>query len=119
MATRIQIKQIRKARRKLRVRKTIMGTPDRPRLTVFRSSKHIYAQIINDLEGRTLAAASTKDKDSAGKGNCMGAEAVGKAVAQRAKSAGVSKVVFDRNGYRYHGRVASLAKGARAGGLEF
>lgn len=103
----------------MRVRKTVMGTPDRPRLTVFRSSKHIYAQIVNDLEGKTLAAASTKDKNAAGKGNCAGAETVGKAVAERAKSAGVTKVVFDRNGYRYHGRVASLAKGARAGGLDF
>lgn len=96
-----------------------MGTPERPRLTVFRSLKHIYAQVINDLDGTTLASASSKDKSGAASGNCKGAEAVGKAVAERAKSAGVKAVVFDRNGYRYHGRVASLAKGARAGGLEF
>ena len=117
--TRIELKQVRRARRKKRVRKSVMGTPERPRLSVFRSLKHIYAQIVNDLEGTTLASASSKDKGAAGKGNCTSAEAVGKALAERAKGAGVKKVVFDRNGYRYHGRVAALANGARAGGLEF
>jgi len=117
--SRIALKRIRRVRRKRRVRKSVMGTPDRPRLTVFRSLKHVYAQVVDDLQGKTLASASSKDKGADGKGNCSGAEAVGKALAERAKSAGITRVVFDRNGYRYHGRVASLAKGARAGGLEF
>ncbi len=116
---RIELKQVRRVRRKHRVRKNILGTPERPRLTVFRSLKHIYVQVVNDLEGTTLAAASTKDKGVVAKGNCSGAEAVGKAIAERAKGAGVTKVVFDRNGYRYHGRIAALAKGAREGGLNF
>jgi large subunit ribosomal protein L18 len=117
--TRIEHKQVRRIRRKRRVRKSVMGTPDRPRLTVFRSLKHIYAQVVNDLEGTTIASASTKEKSSAGKGNCSGAEAVGKVLAERAKGAGVKRVVFDRNGYRYHGRIAALAKAAREGGLDF
>ena len=117
--SRIALKNVRRARRKRRVRKSVFGTPERPRLTVFRSLKHVYAQVIDDLKGKTLASASSKDKGAAGKGNCSAAEAVGKALAERAKSAGVKQVVFDRNGYRYHGRVAALAKGARAGGLDF
>ena len=99
------------------------GTAERPRLAVFRSLKHIYAQLVDDLAGRTLAAAGTRDAELRGTlngtGNVAGAEAVGRLLAQRAVAAGVSKVVFDRAGYRYHGRVKALAEGARAAGLEF
>lgn len=119
MSVRNELKKSRRERRKRRVRKTAFGTPVQPRLSVFRSLKHIYAQVIDDLEGKTIVFASTRDKDGSGKGNCVGAEAVGKTLAERAKSAGVKTVVFDRNGYRYHGRIAALAKGAREGGLEF
>jgi large subunit ribosomal protein L18 len=95
----------------------------RPRLSVFRSSKHIYAQLIDDVAGRTLAAASSLDKDLRGAlktgADKAAAEAVGKLLAERAVAAGVGKVVFDRGGYQYHGRVKALADGAREGGLEF
>ncbi|MDP6890711.1 MAG: 50S ribosomal protein L18, partial [Phycisphaerales bacterium] len=93
--------------------------PDRPRLTVFRSSKHMYAQVIDDLSGRTLAAASTMEKDAKGNygGNVTAAGQVGKRLAERAVAAGVGTVVFDRNGFKYHGRVKGLADGAREGGL--
>jgi large subunit ribosomal protein L18 len=95
--------------------------PDRPRLTVFRSSKHMYAQVIDDLSGRTLAAASTMEKDAKGNygGNVTAAGQVGKRLAERAVAAGVGTVVFDRNGFKYHGRVKGLADGAREGGLKF
>jgi large subunit ribosomal protein L18 len=110
-------------RRQFRVRRFIRGTAERPRLTVFRSHKHIYAQVIDDSTGRTLASASTKDRslrDDVGfGGNKQAAEAIGKAVAERAKAAGVSQVCFDRGGCRYHGRVAALAEAARAAGLQF
>lgn len=102
-----------------RLRKGIEGSPARPRLAVFRSLKHIYAQVIDDSSGATLAAASSQEKELKAKGNADGAKAVGAALAERAKKAGVSAVVFDRGGYRYHGRVAALADGARDGGLEF
>jgi len=105
--------------RHTRLRKKVAGNPERPRLAVFRSLKHIYAQIIDDAQGVTLASASSQEKELSAKGNREGAKAVGAALAQRAKSAGVSQVVFDRGGFRYHGRVASLAKGAREAGLEF
>lgn len=106
------------SRRHRRVRKKVFGTPERPRLAVFRSNRHIYAQVIDDFEGRTLAAASTL-KD-AGKGDPKEqAKAVGTALAERAKSAGVSRVAFDRGGFKYHGRVQAVAEGAREGGLEF
>lgn len=117
-----QIKIKRRTRRKAGIRKRTFGTPDRPRLTVFRSLRHTYAQVIDDLQGRTLAAASTKDADASGAahgGNCDAAALVGKLVAERAKSAGVDAVVFDRNGYRYHGRIKALADAAREGGLKF
>ena len=110
-----------RARRHRRVRKKVSGTAARPRLAVFRSNKHIYAQVIDDVAGRTLAAASTEDaslKDGNGS-NIDAATKVGTLVAERAKAAGVEKVVFDRGGFRYHGRVAALADAARAGGLEF
>ena len=110
-------------RRRFRVRRHIRGTAERPRLAVFRTHKHIYAQIIDDAAGRTLASASSLDKqlrDSvAFGGNKQAAEAIGKAVAERAKAAGVTKVCFDRGEFRYHGRVAALADAARAAGLEF
>lgn len=111
----------RRSRRHRRVRGKAVGTPDRPRLCVYRSLNHIYAQVIDDLAGRTLASASTRDKgfSATGTGNATAAALVGQAVAERAKAAGVSKVVFDRGGFMYHGRVRALADGARKGGLEF
>ncbi|MHC4416043.1 MAG: 50S ribosomal protein L18 [Planctomycetota bacterium] len=118
---RVRLKHVRRVRRKASARKRIMGVPDRPRLTVFRSLSHIYAQVIDDLAGRTLVAASTRGKsdrmDSGG--NCRSAEAVGRRLAEQATKAGVRAVVFDRSGYRYHGRVKALAEAARKGGLEF
>ncbi|MBS1719993.1 MAG: 50S ribosomal protein L18 [Armatimonadetes bacterium] len=102
-----------------RLRKKVVGATERPRLAVFRSLKHISAQIIDDTKGVTLCAASSLEKDLKASGNAEGAKAVGKALANRAKELGISGVVFDRGGYRYHGRVASLADGAREGGLEF
>jgi large subunit ribosomal protein L18 len=107
-------------RRHRRVRKKVQGTTERPRLAVFRSNKHISAQVIDDSTGRTLAAASSLEADlrSSG-GNVEGAKKVGELVASRAKDAGVTQVVFDRGGFRYHGRIASLADAARTSGLEF
>jgi large subunit ribosomal protein L18 len=110
-------------RRRHRVRRFIKGTAERPRLSVFRTHKHIYAQVIDDAAGRTLAAASSRDRqlrDEIGfGGNKQAAEAIGRAVAERARAAGVTKVCFDRGAFRYHGRVAALAEAARAAGLEF
>jgi large subunit ribosomal protein L18 len=118
-----RIKHKRQLRRRLHVRKKIVGTSERPRLTVFRSSKHIYAQLIDDLKGVTLAAASSlaqeiKEKFPYG-GNTKAATIVGKHLAQVAKSKGIQKAAFDRGHYRYHGRVKALADGAREGGLQF
>ena len=107
-------------RRHARVRKNISGTAERPRLNVFRSSKHIYAQLIDDVAGVTLASASSMDKGFEGNGgNQDGAFKVGEAIAAAAKEKGITDVVFDRAGYIYHGRVAQLADGARQGGLNF
>ena len=107
-------------RRHRRVRKKVVGTPERPRLAVFRSNKHISVQVIDDLNGRTLAAASsTEGTLREGAGNVESAKKVGELVAQRATAAGITKVVFDRGGNLYHGRVAALADAARDGGLEF
>ena len=107
-------------KRHKRVRAKISGTPEIPRLNVFRSLNHIYAQVIDDTKGVTLVAASSLDKGFEGYGgNVEGAKAVGKAVAEKALAAGIKSVVFDRGGYVYHGRVAALAEGAREGGLEF
>jgi len=115
-------KEATRVKRKIGVRKKANGVGDRPRLTVFRSARHIYAQVIDDMAGKTLVQASTLDKavrDAIkGKKKADAAKEVGKAVAERAKKAGVGKVVFDRNGYRYHGRIAAVADGAREGGLE-
>jgi large subunit ribosomal protein L18 len=110
-------------RRKKSIRKKLFGTPERPRLTVFRSSKHIYAQIIDDVAGATLATASTmepafREKGDFG-GNTDAAKLVGGIIGSRAKEAGVESVIFDRNGYLYHGRVKALADGAREAGLRF
>lgn len=107
-------------KRHKRVRGKISGTPERPRLNVFRSNANIYAQVIDDVNGVTLAAASSLEKGFEGAtGNKEAARKVGKAVAERAKAKGIDTVVFDRGGYVYHGRVAELAEGAREGGLEF
>ncbi|MBE2220327.1 MAG: 50S ribosomal protein L18 [Anaerolineae bacterium] len=110
-------------RRRRRVRMKLSGTPERPRLNVFRSLEHIYAQVIDDVEGRTLASASSLDKDlrseMSDKTKKEQAELVGKTVAERAKAAGVETVVFDRGGFLYHGRIKALADGAREGGLKF
>ena len=107
-------------KRHRRVRGKISGTPECPRLNVFRSETNIYAQIIDDVAGKTLVSASSLDKAFDGRGsNCEGAKKVGLMVAERAKAAGITTVVFDRGGYVYHGRVAALAEGAREGGLEF
>ena len=110
-------------RRHARLRKRVKGSTARPRLSVFRSNIHIYAQVIDDTTGRTLAAASSKDRTLAGsldgKTKTERAQAVGKLIAERAKNAGVEQVVFDRGGYEYHGRVQALADAAREGGLTF
>jgi len=110
-------------KRHFRVRKNVSGTQQRPRLNVFRSLNHIYAQIINDETGTTLVSASTMDKEVSATlsygGNINAAQVVGKLVAERAVAKGISKVVFDRGGYLYHGRVAALAAAAREAGLEF
>ena len=112
-------KNVGRLRRHRRVRGKVTGTTERPRLDVFRSSKHIYAQIIDDVTGRTLCAASSLDKgfDAYG-GNAEAANKVGKAIAEKALAAGIKTVVFDRGGFVYHGRVKALADGAREGGLE-
>ncbi|RYG48796.1 50S ribosomal protein L18 [bacterium] len=110
--------QLRTARH-ARIRKRVAGTDVRPRLSVYRSLKHISAQIIDDSTGNTLAAASSVETELGAKGNVDGAKLVGTKLAERAKAAGITAVVFDRGGFRYHGRVASLADGAREGGLQF
>ncbi|MGG1313142.1 50S ribosomal protein L18 [Cohnella laeviribosi] len=110
-------------KRHLRVRKKISGTAERPRLSVFRSSKHIYAQLIDDVKGVTLASASTLDKELASQikngGNVESAAKVGELIAKRAKEKGYERVVFDRGGYLYHGRIQALADAAREAGLKF
>src|SRR5579862_1233300 len=107
----------------VRIRKKLKGTTERPRLTVFRSTAHIYAQVIDDTKGVTLVAASSTEKSDIAKwgagGNVAAAKAIGKRVAERAKENGINKVVFDRGGYIYHGRVKALADAAREAGLEF
>ncbi|MDR0904475.1 MAG: 50S ribosomal protein L18 [Ruminococcus sp.] len=109
-----------RAKRQLRVRGKISGTADRPRLNVFRSAKHIYAQLIDDAAGVTIASASSMEKDFTDfGGNVAAAKKIGTVIAERAKAKGITAVVFDRAGYLYHGRVAAVAEGAREGGLEF
>ena len=113
-------RRVARLRRHRRVRKRVVGVPGHPRLCVFRSSRHIYAQVVDDTTGRTLAAASTLDPALRGNGQPKKAAAkrVGALVAERARAAGVARVVFDRGGYAYHGRVAELADGAREAGLQ-
>lgn len=107
-------------RRTFRVRKKLHGTAERPRLSVYRSSKHIYAQLIDDDRGCTLASASSRDKDAAGSGgNIAAATAVGKAIGERAAAAGVQRAAFDRGRFKYHGRVAALADAVREAGISF
>jgi large subunit ribosomal protein L18 len=120
----IEKKALRRQRRRKHVRKRVNGSPERPRLTVFRSHKYIYAQIIDDSQGHTLVASSSRETPVAGEAegtsaNRQAAAAVGRSLAERAIEAGIRKVVFDRNGYAYHGRVRDLAEAARQGGLEF
>ena len=123
MADRQKEKQKRLDRRKFGIRKTLFGSTERPRLSVFRSDKHIYAQLIDDYAGRTLAAAGSTLADVRGDlkngGNIEAAKRVGRAIAERAKSAGITKVAFDRGGRKYHGRIKALADAAREGGLQF
>jgi large subunit ribosomal protein L18 len=122
---RIKTKEDRRARIKHRIRKRVQGIEARPRLTVFRSVAHMYVQVVDDATGRTIASASTLDgavKGGLGMargGNVAGAQAVGKAIAERLIDKGVKRVVFDRNGFLYHGRVKAVAEAARAAGLEF
>lgn len=117
------IKILGRLKRKQRIRTKIFGTQERPRLTVFRSAKHIYAQIIDDIAGKTIVSASTAEKDIKDElhkeGKVADAIIIGNLIAQRAKDKGISKVVFDRNGFLYHGRVKALSDGAREGGLIF
>ena len=109
-----------RAKVRRRIRRKVSGTASRPRLAVYFSNRHVYAQIIDDVAGNTLVSASSLDKEIEGNGgNKTAARAVGKLVAERAKAKGIDTVVFDRGGYLYHGRVAELAEGAREGGLEF
>ena len=123
MADKNKLKNVRLQRRKWSTRHTLSGNAERPRLSVFRSDKHIYAQVIDDLAGKTLVAASSVQKDVRGElkngGNLAAAKAVGKAIAEKAKAAGVTAVAFDRGGRLYHGRVKALADAARAAGLKF
>ena len=121
MIKKVSRNELRKQRH-YRVRAKVTGTAERPRLNVFRSSKHIYAQIIDDTKGNTLVSASTLDPELKGKaygGNRDAAKAVGQLIAKKAAEKGIKQVVFDRGGYLYHGRVADLAESAREGGLEF
>ena len=123
---RIKTKEDRRDRIKFRIRKKMAGTAQKPRLSVFRSVSHIYVQVIDDMNGQTIASASTVDAKVKGGmaqgvagGNIKGAEFVGKAIAERLKEKGITKVVFDRNGFLYHGRVRAVAEAARSAGLEF
>jgi len=123
MADKNKEKSKRLQRRKYHVRSSVLGTAQRPRLSVYRSSKHIYAQLIDDMSGRTLAAAASTAKDLRGElkngGNLSAARLIGKAIADRGKAAGISAVAFDRGGRKYHGRVKALADAARKAGLKF
>ncbi|MEZ4699644.1 MAG: 50S ribosomal protein L18 [Rhodothermales bacterium] len=113
------LKNMRRSRIRLRIRKKVSGTSERPRLSVYRSNRHIYAQLIDDVAGHTLAAVSTFAAGEAMGKPVEASNQIGKMLAEKAKAAGIEAVVFDRNGYRYHGRVKALAEGAREGGLQF
>ena len=124
MADKQKLKAKRLERRKWSVRARVFGTPERPRLSVFRSDKHIYAQVIDDLAGKTLVAVASTSADVRGAdlkngGNIAAAKAIGKAIAAKAKAAGITQVAFDRGGRQYHGRIKALADAAREGGLKF
>jgi large subunit ribosomal protein L18 len=123
MSGKTNLREVARLKRKKRIRRKVEGTDLRPRLTVFRSDKHIYAQIVNDVTGSTLVSASTLSPDYAGseqiKGKVAAAKRVGEIVAQKALEKGIAKVVFDRNGFIYHGRVQALADAARQKGLDF
>ncbi len=123
MADKQKKKHQRLERRKWSIRNHLSGTTERPRLSVFRSDKHIYAQIIDDIAGRTLASAASTEKDVRGElpngGNIKAAQLVGRVIAERGKAAGINQVAFDRGGRKYHGRVKALADAAREGGLQF
>ena len=115
-------KSVRRARRKIGIRKRVVGTPERPRLAIFRSLNHTYAQVIDDMAGVTLASASTRDKGvkvEGSSGNVASAKAAGSVLAERAKKAGIEDVVFDRGGFKFHGRVKAFADAARESGLKF
>jgi large subunit ribosomal protein L18 len=116
-----KLKLVRRLKRKARVSGSVRGTAERPRLSVFRSGKHIYAQVVDDFAGKTLAAANSDQEEAGLKhgGNKAAATVVGKAIAAKALAAGIQQVAFDRSGYRYHGRVKALADAAREGGLKF
>lgn len=117
--TELLARQKKRARRHRRVRVRVVGMPDRPRMTVFRSNKGIYAQVIDDLEGKTLISASSAEVKESGLKKAQMAEKVGELLAAKAKEKNIDKVVFDRGSYLYHGRVKSLAEGARKGGIQF
>ena len=123
MAVRLNPRKVARLKRRKRIRKKVSGSPERPRLSVFRSSKHIYAQVIDDLNGVTLVTASTMSPEIREQGKVKGkiedAKRVGKMIADKAKAQGITRVVFDRNGFMYHGRVRALAAAAREAGLEF
>jgi large subunit ribosomal protein L18 len=128
VADTVGLREQARRRRQERVRKKVRGTPTRPRLSVFKSAKHIYGQLIDDVHGHTLAAASSmslpfreraQNVEKASGGNVSGAKIVGEMVAEQARALGIAQIVFDRNGFLYHGRVKALAEGAREAGLEF
>lgn len=128
MADKVGLREQARRRRQERVRKKVRGTPARPRLSVFKSAKHIYGQLIDDVHGHTVAAASslshsfrerTEGAEKASGGNVDGAKIVGELLAEQARAMGIAQIVFDRNGFLYHGRVKALAEGARGVGLEF
>ncbi len=123
MAVKTSFREVARRKRKMRIRKKVHGTSERPRLSVFRSDKHIYAQIIDDVLGATLVAASTLGSDfrelGVPKGKVEAAKQVGRLIARKAQDGGIKRVVFDRNGFIYHGRVRALADAAREAGLEF
>ena len=123
MADKNKLKQVRLDRRRHHIRKKLLGSPERPRLSVFRSDKHIYAQLIDDFAGKTIASASSTLTDVRGElkngGNVVAAKRVGKAIAEKAMAAGITLVAFDRGGRQYHGRIKALADAARESGLKF
>lgn len=118
MGKHTSVRQVNRLKKKIRIRKTVKGTDERPRLVVYRSGRHMYAQVINDVTGHTLVSASSLNTESATSGKAA-AKVVGMAVAKAALAKNIKNVVFDRNGYIYHGRVQALADGAREGGLNF